>query len=48
MTGGRVLYVLSHFGKQESNEDEYALQNLLINFLVEAADRRGRFAPPKQ
>jgi hypothetical protein len=46
MTGGRVLYVLSHFGKQESQKDEYALQNLLINFLVEANERRGAYAPP--
>lgn len=33
---GRVLHVLSHFGKQSSIEDEYALQNLLLNFLLEA------------
>ncbi|MCZ6691975.1 MAG: hypothetical protein O7H41_20500 [Planctomycetota bacterium] len=33
---GRVLHVLSHFGKQASLEDEYALQNLLLNFLLEA------------
>jgi hypothetical protein len=46
MTGGRVLYVLSHFGKQNSEKDEYALQNLLVNFLVEANERRGGFAPP--
>jgi hypothetical protein len=46
MTGGRVLYVLSHFGKQISPDDEYTLQNLLVNFLVEANERRGRFAPP--
>ncbi len=42
MTGGRVLYVLSHFGKQKSPEDEYSLQNLLINFLIEAYDRRSQ------
>lgn len=47
MTGGRVLYVLSHFGKQAATSDEYALQNLLINFLVEASERRGTFEPPK-
>ncbi len=46
MTGGRVLYTLSHFGKQESTSDEYSLQNLLINFLVEANERRGVSAPP--
>ncbi len=37
--GGAVLHVLSHFGKQESEVDEYAMQNLLLNFLLEA--RRG-------
>jgi hypothetical protein len=41
MSGGRVVYVLSHFGKQESTTDEHSLQNLLINFLVEANERRG-------
>ncbi len=45
MAGGRVLYVLSHFGKQDSQEDEFALQNLLVNFLVEANERRGTFQP---
>jgi len=40
MAGGRVVYVLSHFGKQESTSDEHSLQNLLINFLVEANERR--------
>ena len=48
MTGGRVLYVLSHFGKQAATSDEYALQNLLINFLVEASERRGTFEAPKK
>jgi hypothetical protein len=49
MTGGRVVYVLSHFGKQESTSDEHSLQNLLINFLVEANERRGNApAPPQQ
>ncbi len=37
--GGRVLHVLSHFGKQDNKEDEFALQHLLINFLVEASKR---------
>jgi hypothetical protein len=46
MQGGRVLYVLSHFGKQVSAQDEYSLQNLLINFLIEANERRGSYAPP--
>ncbi len=40
MSGGRVMYVLSHFGKQKSQEDEYTLQNLLINFLLESSQRR--------
>lgn len=39
MTGGRVVHVLSHFGKQDSQEDEYTLQNLLLNFLIEASER---------
>lgn len=47
MTGGRVVYVLSHFGKQESTSDEYSLQNLLINFLVEANERRGPGGSPR-
>jgi hypothetical protein len=45
MAGGRVVYVLSHFGKQESTQDEHSLQNLLINFLVEASERRGYGSP---
>ncbi len=36
---GIVLHVLSHFGKQGSQEDEFTLQNLLVNFLLEANDR---------
>lgn len=40
MSGGRVVYVLSHFGKQGASSDEHSLQNLLINFLIEANDRR--------
>ena len=43
MTGGRVLYVLSHFGKQKSEDDEYTLQNLLLNFLIEASERRAHY-----
>jgi hypothetical protein len=31
-----VLQVLSHFGRQESTQDEYSLQNLLLNFLIAA------------
>ncbi len=41
MSGGRVLHVMSHFGKQKKREDEFTIQNLLINFLVEANERRG-------
>ncbi|MBI2898855.1 MAG: HEAT repeat domain-containing protein [Planctomycetes bacterium] len=49
LTGGRVLYVLSHFGKQKSAEDEYSLQNLLINFLSEAHGRHAKAQkPPKK
>lgn len=38
--GGRVLHVMSHFGKQKSKIDEFALQNLLLNFLIELNQRR--------
>ncbi|MBI4565435.1 MAG: hypothetical protein HY716_12145 [Planctomycetes bacterium] len=41
MSGGRVLHVMSHFGKQKSVSDEYTIQNLLLNFLIEASERRG-------
>ena len=33
-------HVLSHFGKQNSEDDEFALQNLMLNFLIEANERR--------
>ncbi len=33
---GMVMLVLSHFGHQETTDDEYTLQNLLLNFLLEA------------
>ncbi|HEX7901254.1 MAG TPA: HEAT repeat domain-containing protein [Planctomycetota bacterium] len=39
-SGGRVLHVLSHFIKQKTKNDEFAIQNMLLNFLIEAADRR--------
>lgn len=42
LVGGRVLHVLSHFGKQQTREDEFALQNLLLNFLMEANRRFGK------
>jgi hypothetical protein len=38
--GGRVLHVMSHFGKQRSQIDEFALQNLLLNCLIELNQRR--------
>ena len=41
---GIVLHVLSHFGKQTARADEFALQNLLVNFLLEAAARFGERA----
>ncbi|MCA8920420.1 MAG: hypothetical protein KDD82_01350 [Planctomycetes bacterium] len=40
--GGMVLHVLSHFGKQSRKADEFALQNLLINFVLEAQARFAR------
>lgn len=40
--GGMVLHVLSHFGKQAREADEFALQNLLINFVLEAQARYAR------
>jgi hypothetical protein len=40
--GGRVLHVMSHFGKQRSKLDEFALQNLIFNFLMECNERRPR------
>ncbi|MHC4392063.1 MAG: hypothetical protein ACYS22_12205 [Planctomycetota bacterium] len=50
--GGRVLHVLSHFAKQKSDQDAFALQNMLLNFLMEAHRRqkisaRGRKARKK-
>jgi hypothetical protein len=32
---GRVLHVLSHFQKQATKHGDYALQNMLLNFLIE-------------
>lgn len=42
--GGMLLHVLSHFGKQTRQADEYALQNLLLNFVLEAQARYARRA----
>lgn len=35
---GRVVHILSHFGKQNDISDEAAIRNLLLNFLREAAE----------
>jgi hypothetical protein len=45
---GMVLQVLSHFGKQESAEDEYTLQNLLLNFLLAAHVARNQDELPSK
>lgn len=37
---GRVLHVLSHFSKQEDTYGEYALQNLLLNFILERVEKK--------
>ena len=39
-TPGVVVLVLSHFGKQDSREDEYTIQNLLLNVLLDANSAR--------
>ncbi|MEK7309828.1 MAG: hypothetical protein AAB038_03340 [Planctomycetota bacterium] len=41
LPGGRVLHVMSHFGHQKSKVSEFALQNLLVNFLEEL----GKYKP---
>lgn len=41
LPGGRVLHVMSHFGHQRSKVSEFALQNLLVNFLEEL----GKYKP---
>ena len=43
MKGGRVVHALSHFTKQKSQQDEFGLQNLLLNFLIEVNERRGPY-----
>jgi hypothetical protein len=40
MPGGKVLHVMSHFGKQRSKLDEFALQNLILNFFMELNEQR--------
>ena len=39
-TPGVVVQVLSHFGKQHSDTDEFSLQNLLLNFLIDSNTAR--------
>lgn len=46
--GGRVLHVMSHFGRQRSQRDEFALQNLLVNFFEELNERRPKQQPGKK
>ena len=37
---GQVLHVMTHFDRQSSKTGEFALQNLLVNFLMEMAEKR--------
>lgn len=39
-TPGVIVQVLSHFGKQHSDTDEFSLQNLLLNFLIDSNTAR--------
>lgn len=32
---GKVLHILSHFGKQRNQNDEFSLQHMLLNFIME-------------
>jgi hypothetical protein len=43
---GRVLHVLSHFQKQATQQGDYALQNMLLNFLFERVAGKGVRAAP--
>jgi len=43
---GAVLHILSHFGKQSSQDSEYGIQNMLLDFLIDANAHRGRVLPP--
>ena len=40
LKAGRVLHVMSHFGKQQSGDDEFPLQNLIVNFMIELSERK--------
>jgi hypothetical protein len=39
VSGGKVLHVLSHFKKQATRQGDYALQNMLLNFMMERVKR---------
>lgn len=40
LTGGRVLHVMSHFGKQQASvDDTFVLQNLILNFIMESDEQ---------
>jgi hypothetical protein len=39
---GCVLHILSHFGRQQQKVDEFATQNLLLNFLLESHSRKAK------
>ena len=47
-TAGVVVQVLSHFGKQHSREDEQTIENLLLNFLIDANVAREARAQPRK
>ena len=36
---GRVLYIVTHFGRQSSDWNNYSVENLLVNFLIRAVRR---------
>lgn len=39
---GKVLHIISHFGRQKQKEDEFATQNLLLNFILDARKARAK------
>jgi hypothetical protein len=43
---GRVLHVLSHFQKQATKQGDFALQNMLLNFMFERVARDGKPGAP--
>lgn len=38
--GGKVLHILSHFKNQATRQGDYALQTLLLNFMLERAGKK--------